>query len=97
MICRARQIAWTLAHLRDLDADFLRFYGREWWQMTGPEFFARAARVSAYGGVMTAILRAEQAEAEQVATPPTFGEQVQQVPLRALLSDPALRELVEIN
>lgn len=51
------QVGWVLAHLADLHSDFLRFFpqfGKDpVSEMTGPEFFVLADRVSAYGGVMT--------------------------------------------
>jgi hypothetical protein len=58
----------VLDYLDDLDADFLRYYGREWWEMTGPRFFSRAERVAAYGGVLAYRIRseAEGAEADEV-------------------------------
>lgn len=64
MTDRAREVGWVLDYLDDLDADFLRYYGREWHEMTGPRFFSRAERVGAYGGVLAYRVRAEREEAE---------------------------------
>lgn len=50
---RVQDIGWTAYHLDDLDADFLRFYGRDWRELDGPRFFALAERVGAYGGVIS--------------------------------------------
>lgn len=65
---RTRELVWVLRHLDDLDADFARFYGCDYQTLTGPRFFTRAQRVTAYGGVMTAIVqeaqRPEEAEGE---------------------------------
>ena len=51
-----------LSHRADLDADFRVFYRTSLkqaeHQMSGPEFFALAYRVSAYQGVMAARLEA---------------------------------------
>lgn len=42
-----------LDHERDLDADFLRFYGLDIRRVDGPRLLALAHRVGVYGGVMT--------------------------------------------
>jgi hypothetical protein len=54
---RADQVVWTLFHLDDLDADFARFYRRDWWEHSGPRMFARAVRLFAYDGVLAAVAR----------------------------------------
>lgn len=68
MIVRVEQVLWTLSYLDDLDADFARFYRREWWEHSGPRFFARALRLMTYGGTLAAQvehdLRVEQEQRE---------------------------------
>lgn len=54
---RVSELAWALHHQEDLDADFLRFYRTDWSTLTGPRYFSLAQRVSAYGGVMTAVVQ----------------------------------------
>jgi hypothetical protein len=51
----------VLAHLRDLDADFLAVYGIDLdvEEIGGPRFFALAHRAAAYQGVMAARVEAE--------------------------------------
>lgn len=52
---RLGEILWVVAHLADLEADFLRFYGiHDMFELEARKFFRLAARVTAYGGVMTA-------------------------------------------
>lgn len=53
MVDRAAEVLWVLDHLRDLDADFLRFYRLDIRQVDGPRLLALAHRVAAFGGVMT--------------------------------------------
>jgi hypothetical protein len=55
----------VLDHLDDLDADFRVFYGLDIDRddIDGPTFFALARRVFAYGGVMAARFREQQAVA----------------------------------
>lgn len=70
---RAGELMWTLGHLDDLDADFARFYGVDWQTLTGPRFFSRAQRVTAYGGVMTHLVTEDirrQEEVEEDIFPP---------------------------
>lgn len=73
MIQRAGELAWVLQHQEDLDADFLRYYGRDWDSLTGPRYFSLAQRVSAYGGIMTAVVTAanqpEEPEGEDTLPP----------------------------
>lgn len=89
MIVRAEQVAWTLFCLDDLDADFARFYRREWWQHSGPLFFARADRVVMYGGVTALALRRYADEPdEREPEPPDVLD---------MLNDPAYRDLVEVG
>lgn len=45
-------MGWVLDHQEDLDADFLRYYRKDWTELDGPRFFSLAERVLAYGGVM---------------------------------------------
>lgn len=59
MTQRAGELSWVLHHVEDLDADFARFYRVDWQTLTGPRFFSRAQRVSAYGGIMSAVVEAE--------------------------------------
>lgn len=66
MMERVQQTAWVLDHLDDLDADFLRFYRVDYMDLPGPRFFALAARVSVYDGMLTARIR----QAEIDATDP---------------------------
>lgn len=65
MTDRAARVAWVLRHLDDLDADFARFYRCDLYDLDGPRLFARAERVTAYGGVMAIRLREQQAEDEE--------------------------------
>lgn len=60
------EIAWTVDHLDDLDADFLALYGIDLStdDITGPRFFARARRTFAYQGVMRARWEQEQEKAQ---------------------------------
>lgn len=52
---------WVLDHLEDLESDFSVFHRvDDIYQMDGPRFFSRAARIFAYDGVMTARALAEQ-------------------------------------
>ena len=55
-------------HWADLDADFRVFYrisvNQAEHQMSGPEFFALAYRVSAFQGVMAARLEANRQDGE---------------------------------
>lgn len=53
---RVAQLSWVPHHLDDLDADFARFFRVDWEELDGPRFFTRAQRVTAYGGVMTAVV-----------------------------------------
>ena len=73
MTARAGEVAWVLRHAEDLDADFLRYYRTEWSTLTGPRYFSLAQRVSAYGGIMTAVveeaLRPEEPEGEDTLPP----------------------------
>lgn len=49
------EVLWVLDHLRDLEADFLRFYRIvDMFEMDSRRFFALAFRTLAYDGVMTA-------------------------------------------
>lgn len=70
---RAGELGWVLQHLEDLDADFSRYYRVDWQTLTGPRFFSRAQRVSAYGGIMTAVvekaLQPEEPEGEDTLPP----------------------------
>jgi hypothetical protein len=76
-------VGWVLDHQRDLWADFRAFYGLspgESRAISGPEYFALAYRVSAYGGVMTKLL-------EREATPAGTAPVVGSVPAGALVRD----------
>lgn len=68
---RHREIAWTRAHLVDLEADFRAWYGvTDMLSMPGPEFFRLALRTVAFQGVMAAraqgVIDAQGAEARAV-------------------------------
>lgn len=73
MTQRAGELAWVLHHQEDLDADFLRYFRVEWQSLTGPRYFSLAQRVSAYGGIMTAVIqeaaRPEEPEGEDTLPP----------------------------
>lgn len=73
MTQRAREMYWVLPHTEDLDADFSRYYRLDWQTLTGPRYFSLAQRVSAYGGIMTAVveeaLRPEEPEGEDTLPP----------------------------
>lgn len=87
---RVDQVSWCLLYLDDLDADFARFYRREWWEHDGPRFFARAVRLVAYGGVMTNRLDALRAE--------DAAEVVNEVPdVLDMTNDPAYAGWVEVG
>ena len=80
MTQRTREVAWVLDHLDDLEADFLRFYRLDTDTLTGPRYFRLAHRVSAYGGVMTARVNAEQQQPGVMPTPSTGEQGVTHVP-----------------
>lgn len=63
---RLHEVAWVLSHWDDLDADFLAIYGidLEDCDLSGPRFFARAHRLSAYTGVMQARVEEGREEAD---------------------------------
>ena len=84
MIERVPEIGWTLGHLDDLDADFLRYYGRDWTELDGPRFFTLAERVGAYGGVIA--FRYHEATRDDPEAEPDDWD-----------SDPALAGLVEVR
>lgn len=73
MTQRVSELAWVLQHQEDLDADFLRYYRTDWSTLTGPRYFSLAQRVSAYGGIMTAVVTAasqpEEPEGEDTLPP----------------------------
>ena len=63
---------WVLDHLDDLESDFSVFHRVEdIYSMDGPRFFSRAIRISAYDGVMTARLTAEQEKQQKGSKPHT--------------------------
>lgn len=89
MTARVEQVLWTLFHLDDLDADFARYYRREWWQHSGPQFFARAVRLPAYGGALAATIENQrQTDPLSVTDAPDILD---------ALDDPALAGLVEVG
>jgi len=67
------QIGWVRNHLADLRADFMRFFPQlgvdPFAALDGPTFFELAERVAAFGGVMTARVRALD---ERAATTPAL-------------------------
>lgn len=75
---RLHQIAWVPSHWDDLDADFLAIYGidLEDCDLSGPRFFARAHRLSAYTGVMQARVEEDREEEQDrpVAREETAGQ-----------------------
>lgn len=82
MTQRAGEIAWVLDHLDDLDADFARFYRCDLYSLSGPRLFSRAARVTAYGGVMTLRLHEQREPEQEDAGPVPAGARV--VPLHEM-------------
>lgn len=89
MINRVEQVAWCLPYLDDLDADFARFYRREWWEHSGPLFFSRAVRVVAYDGVTASAIRRDMdREPEHEPEPPDVLD---------MLNDPAYAGMVEVG
>jgi hypothetical protein len=62
---------WVLDHEADIYADFLAIYGinlRE-QEVSGPDYFALAHRLTAYQGVMAARVEEEREEREPSRTP----------------------------
>lgn len=75
MTARVAEVSWVLRHEEDLEADFFRFYRLDWRTLSGPRYFSLAQRVSAYGGVMTAVVEGElQAAGEALEVPPPGGD-----------------------
>lgn len=64
---------WVLDHEDDIDADFLAIYGLdlEHVEMSGPRYFARAHRLTAYQGVMAARVEEEREHREPTSSTPT--------------------------
>ena len=59
-----------LDYLDDLESDFSRFHRiDDIYQLDGPRFFRMAWRISAYGGVMSMRLDAQQREAQPTPAP----------------------------
>jgi hypothetical protein len=82
----------VLDYLDDLDADFRVFYRvDDIEQLSGPQFFALAVRVSAYQGVMAARIAEQQDDSS-----PSSGGEVRQVEATrtAVTADPVLGSLV---
>lgn len=80
-----------MGHMRDLQADFLTFYGIDLRdEVDGPTFFALAHRLPAYQGVMAARMEEERDEqptpapaVQQRAAPRPAGDGVTEVSLTA--------------
>ena len=90
MMDRVESATWIVPVMDDLDADFARFYRRDWWEHTGPRFLARAERVHVYGGAVAEAFRRALAERETTAPdePPDVLD---------MLSDPAYAGMVEVG
>lgn len=60
---------WVLDHLADIESDFSVFHRiDDPLSLSGPEFFRKAYRLSAYRGVMYARVAAHQARSQPAAT-----------------------------
>lgn len=61
-----KECIWVLEYLRDLDADFIRFYQiYDFYELPCDRFLDLANRVSAYQGVMSLRVEAAQEEAKK--------------------------------
>jgi hypothetical protein len=70
MITRAEQVMWVVDHLDDLDSDFSVLHGEgDALSLPAPRFFARAARLAAYPGVMRLRVENEIAERNDGSLP----------------------------
>lgn len=64
VIDRLKQVLWVLDYLDDLDADFLAIYGidLERDEISARRYFALVHRLTAYQGVMAALVEHERQE-----------------------------------
>jgi hypothetical protein len=68
---RVLGVMWVLDHLDDLESDFSVFHRvDDMYAMPAPRFFRLAERIAAYEGVMTARIRAEQAQEQPIQQEP---------------------------
>lgn len=58
---RANQVRWVLSYRADLESDFSAIHGirNPYEELTGPQYFQMAYRMSAYKGVMQAHMATE--------------------------------------